>query len=401
MKVAINGVGIAGPTLAYWLRRGNHEPVMFERATKPRTGGYLIDFWGLGYDIAQRMGILPTLTEAGYLVNSLRMLDADGHQVAALDVEPMRRLLHGRFISVARTDLAAVLLHACGDTRTHFGVTIAGIAPEEDGVVVKLSNGTLERFDLVIGADGLHSRVRELAFGSTSQFERSLDCYVAAFRIPGYAHREELTYVSHTVPERQVGRVSLRNDETMVILICRAHLIGDDPPRRQQRAALRRAFANMAWEVPQMLDAMERADEVYFDRVSQMHLPRWSGPRVGLVGDAAACVSLLAGEGAGLAMVESFVLAGELHRAGSDVARALEMYEQRLRTLVLAKQAAALRYRSFFSPRTSLALHVRNLAVRSMSLPFLAKRFISRSLHDRFELPDYFDAGSCETTERD
>jgi len=397
MKVAINGLGIAGPTLAYWLRRGGHETVLFEKAGAPRTGGYLVDFWGVGYDIAERMGVLPALKQSGYLMKALRMVDSVGREVAGLDLGPMRAMLHGRFISVARTDLAAALVRACGDVPIYFGISIAGIARNTDGVSVKLSDGSRDHFDLVIGADGLHSRVRDLTYGSTAQFERRLDCYVAAFRIPGYPHRDELIYVSHTAPDRHVGRVSLRNDETLILLLCRSRVIKGDLPRKKRRAALRNAFGNMEWEVPQILDAMETADDLYFDGVSQMRLPHWYAPRVGLVGDAAACVSFLAGEGAGLAMLEAYVLAGELHRAQTDIDRALAMYDQRLRAFVASKQDAALRLRSFFMPQTSLAVGIRNLAVRSLSLPFLARRFISRSLQDRFELPDYFEVDSSRT----
>jgi len=210
---------------------------------------------------------------------------------------------------------------------------------------------------------------------------------VAAFRIPGYPHRDELTYVSHTVAGRQVGRVALRNDATLVLLVCRAELLGPDPPRERHKAALRRAFGDMRWEVPAILDAMEQVDDVYFDRVSQIHLPHWTAGRIGLLGDAAACPSLLAGEGTGLAVLEAYVLAGELHRAGGDVTRAFSAYQARLHSFVTAKQKAALRFRGFFAPRTAVGLRVRKLAVKALSVPFLAKRLVARSVRDGFGLP--------------
>ena len=145
----------------------------------------------------------------------------------------------------------------------------------------------------------------------------------------------------------------------------------------------------MRWEVPEILDGLDRADSIYFDRVSQIHLPRWSSGRVGLLGDAAACPSLLAGEGTGLAMLEAYVLAGELHRAGADHVRAFAQYERRLRRFVAAKQRAALRLRGFFTPRNRLSLGIRNLAVRALARPFIAKRLLARSLRDDFELPQY------------
>jgi 2-polyprenyl-6-methoxyphenol hydroxylase-like FAD-dependent oxidoreductase len=402
MRVAINGIGVAGPTLAYWLRRSGHEPVLFEKAPALRTGGYLIDFWGLGYEIAERMGLIADLRERGYLMQRMRMVDGHGREEASLDVAPMRELLHDRFISIARADLAAAIFGACDGIPAHFGMSTRGIAQDRDGVTATLSDGRQERFDLVIGADGLHSQVRELVFGPEAQFEQPLDCYVAAFRLSGYPRRDELTYVSHTVRQRQVGRVALRNDETLVLLICRAELIGGDPPPGQQKAALRRAFGDMRWEVPDLLDAMEEVDELYFDRASQIHLPRWTAGRVGLLGDAAACPSLLAGEGTGLAMMEAYVLAGELHRAGGDIARAFAAYEARLRAFVTAKQRAALRLRGFFVPRTALALKVRSLAVHALAVPLFTKRLLGRTLRDDLELPEYLGGGDRERrTHRD
>jgi 2-polyprenyl-6-methoxyphenol hydroxylase-like FAD-dependent oxidoreductase len=392
VRVAINGAGVAGPTLAYWLRRSGHEPVLFERAPRPRTGGYLIDFWGLGYEIAERMGLVRTLRERCYLMERLRMVDGDGREEAALDLAPMRELLEERFISLARADLAAALLGACDGVPARFGVGVTAVEQGGDGVIVTLSDGGEERFDLVVGADGLHSRVRELVFGPEAQFERSLGCYVAAFRIPGYPRRDELTYVSHTVPRRHVARVALRGGETLVLLVCRAELIDGDPPPERQKGALRQAFGGLRWEVPDILDGMDEAGDLYFDRVSQIHLPRWSSGRVGVLGDAAACASFLAGEGAGLAMIEAYVLAGELHRAGGDLTRAFAAYEARLRPFVTAKQQAALRFRNFFVPATGRSLALRNMAVNALRFRFLAKRWLARSLHDDLELPEYLPA---------
>jgi 2-polyprenyl-6-methoxyphenol hydroxylase-like FAD-dependent oxidoreductase len=145
----------------------------------------------------------------------------------------------------------------------------------------------------------------------------------------------------------------------------------------------------MKWEVPEILDRMERADDLYFDRVSQIHLSSWTVANVALVGDAAACASLLAGEGTGLAMVEAYVLAGELHRAGGRMPAARAGYEARLRDFVTAKQKAALRLRQFFAPRTALALRLRDLAVNALALPGVGPYLLTRSLRDDLVLPDY------------
>ncbi|HUH95158.1 MAG TPA: FAD-binding domain [Casimicrobiaceae bacterium] len=391
MKIAINGIGIAGPTVAYWLRRFGHEPVLFEKAAALRSGGYLIDFWGLGYAVAERMGILANLRARGYEMRWMRMVARDGREEARVDLSPVRKALHGRFISIARSDFARALFEACDGIPARFGVSIAGIERHEAGSVAALSDGTREHFDVIVGADGLHSDVRALAFGPEARFERFLDCYIAAFRVRGYRQRDELTYVSHTMRRRQVARVSLRDDETLVLFVWRPEDTGADAPRcgEEQRAAVRRAFGDMGWETPELLGAMEHAIDFYFDRVSQIHMPRWSAGTVVLLGDAVACPSLLAGEGTGLAMLEAYVLAGELHRANSDTPRAFAAYERRLRRLVTARQDSAAWFRGFFAPETTLGLAVRSLAVHAFGLPFVAKPLVARSLRDDLELPEY------------
>src|SRR3954471_12243136 len=147
MRVAINGMGIAGPTLAYWLRRSGHDPVLFERAPAVRTGGYLIDFWGLGYEIAERMGIVPTLRERGYEMQRLQMIDGHGHEEAQMELTPLYEAQRGRFISVARTDLASALAGACAGIPIHFNCSISAIAKDGARSLVTLTDGRQERFD--------------------------------------------------------------------------------------------------------------------------------------------------------------------------------------------------------------------------------------------------------------
>jgi 2-polyprenyl-6-methoxyphenol hydroxylase-like FAD-dependent oxidoreductase len=399
MKVAINGIGVAGPTLAYWLRKFGHDPVLFEESAVVRTGGYLIDFWGLGYEIAQRMNLIATLRERCYEMERLRMIARDGRKQADVDLAPMRDALQGRFISVARADLAAALLGSCSGIPAHFGLSITAIEQDAAGCTATLSDGRQERYDLVVGADGLHSQLRALVFGPEADFEQFLDCHVAAFRVRGYPHRDELTYVSHTVARRHASRVSLRDDETLVLFVCRAELANGNVPRDREsrKAILREAFDGMGWEVPELLDSMDAADDIYFDRVSQIWLPRWATGRVALLGDAAASPSLLAGEGAGLAMLEAYVLAGELHRANGDFALAFATFEGRLRAFVAAKQKSALWFRGFFAPDTAMGLAVRNVVVHALALPFIGRPLLARSFHDDFELPEY---DTCFTFQR-
>jgi 2-polyprenyl-6-methoxyphenol hydroxylase-like FAD-dependent oxidoreductase len=390
VRIAINGIGVAGPTLAWWLRRYGHEPVLFEKAPKLRTGGYIIDFWGVGYDVAERMGIQPTLFEQGYMMQALRMLSEDGRIVASLDVSTFRSLLKDRYVSIARGDLASTVYHACGDVQSRFGLSIVGIDQRESNIRVRLSDNSEADFDLVVGADGLHSPIRTLAFGPESKFEHPMGCCVAAFDLPGYRPRDELVYLSCTIPKRQVFRIAIRNDVTSFLFVFREELLPTQPGTLgERRDALREVFRDMRWEVPQILARLDEVDDIYFDRVSQIRMDRWSSGRVVLIGDAAACVSLLAGEGTGLAMTEAYVLAGELQRAGGDCAVAFREYESKLRPFLQSKQRAALRMTGFFAPKTSWGMFLRNLATKLSGKPLLAKVFLGAALRDDFRLPDY------------
>jgi 2-polyprenyl-6-methoxyphenol hydroxylase-like FAD-dependent oxidoreductase len=390
MKVLVSGAGIAGPTLAHWLLHGGHEPTLVEHAPAFRTGGYVIDFWGVGYRVAERMGIERAVLDAGYRVHALRSVDDAGRIRSTLDTDVFQRVAGGKFTSLPRGDLAA-LVYATIDGRVEalFGNSIAEIEEHDAGVRVAFEHGAERGFDLVVGADGLHSNVRRLVFGPEADYERFLGCRVAACVVEGYRPRDELVYVTHNVPNRQVGRFALRGDRTMFLFVFRSDAtdIPDDIAAR--KAVLRREFADAGWECPAILDAMESADELYFDVVSQILMPGWSRGRIALLGDAAACVSLLAGEGTGLAMTGAYVLAGELHRADGDWRRAFAAYEAKMRPFVRGKQDAARKYLAFFATRTRFGIWLRDMGMRIANHPSLADMFVGRGLRDDFDLPEY------------
>jgi 2-polyprenyl-6-methoxyphenol hydroxylase-like FAD-dependent oxidoreductase len=392
MKIAINGCGIAGPALAWWLRHYGHEPLLIEQSPRMRQGGYAIDFWGLGFDICEKMALIPRLREAGYRVGEVRFVDDDGRREGGFQVEAMARLTKGRFISLRRSDVSAALYEAPGGkVETLFGDSVSAFEDRGDRVHIEFAHAAPREVDLLIGADGLHSGVRALAFGPEERFEKFLGYYVAAFDLSGYRPRDELVYVSHAEPGRQISRFSMRDDRTLILMVFRKELMDGPEPQDDaaRKAALRRIFANSGWETAAILDAMEDVSGIYFDRVSQIHMPDWSKGRVGLIGDAAAAVSLLAGEGTGLAITEAYVLAGELHRAGGDHAAAFARYQHLLKPFLAGKQKSAETFASSFAPRTRLGIAFRNLVMRLMGVPLVADWFIGRSLRDDLDLPDY------------
>jgi len=392
MKIAISGAGIAGPTLAFWLHRSGHEVTLIEKAPRLRGGGYMIDFWGVGYAVAERMGILGAVLEAGYPVREIRLLDRRGRKVGGFSADVFRRMTDGHFTSLPRGDLARIA-YAAVENRVEsiFDDSIRGLDEHASGVRVALAHGVERDFDLVIGTDGLHSSVRTQVFGRQARFEKPLGYRVAAFTVAGYRPRHELVYVSYSVPGRQVARFAMRHDRTMFLFVFRADLVRDAQADNATdcKAQLRDVFADAGWECPRILDEMEAVDELYFDRVSQIRMQAWSKGRVMLLGDAAACVSLLAGEGSGLAMTEAYVLAGELQRARGDYREAYCRCEDRLRPFIAQKQAAAVNFAAAFAPATATGVWIRNFISKLLDFRPLADRFVGRDLRDDFDLPDY------------
>lgn len=363
-----------------------------------RTGGYVIDFWGAGFEVADRMGLLPEIQRQGYLVREVRVVNGAGERIAGFPTESMARMTRGRFVSIPRGDLTAILFRSVeGRVETIFGDTIDAIEQPGHGARVTLRHGGCREFDLVIGADGQHSRVRQLVLGDESEFEQYLGYKAAAFEAAGYGRRDELVYVLYTQVGQQIARFSLRGGRTMFLCTFRDDEYEIPKDRDEQKALLQRRFANAGWECAEMLDALAGSEELYFDRVSQIRIQpphgsshgSWSRGRVTLAGDAASCVSLLAGQGSALAMVAAYILAGELACSSGDYASAFDRYQERFGPFVLRKQQAALAFAGFFAPKSKLAMFLRNRVMNLMSIPWIAELAMGRDVVDRIEIPDY------------
>ena len=394
MRVLISGAGIAGPTLAFWLNHYGFTPTIIETAPKLRSGGYIIDFWGGGFDVAERIGLIPDIYDKGYVVRELRVVGPTGERIAGFPVDSFAHLTRGRYISLPRGELSVAIFNKIADkVETIFGDSVQSIYQSEKRVEVTLEQGGRREFDLVIGADGLHSRIRELVFGDESLFEKYLGYKVAAFEVEGYRPRDELIYVMYTEVGQQVARFALNSDRTMFLLTFADGSAAIPKDISTQKALLRKKFGSSGWECPRILDALDSSDNLYFDRVSQIRMEGqpnlWTRRRVTLVGDAACCVSLLGGQGSALAMVAAYILAGELHRANGDYIRAFGLYQKQFAPFVLHKQKVAMRFASLFGPKSRFSLLLRNQVFNLLRVDWIANRVFGRNFMDEIQLDGY------------
>ncbi|HVY67007.1 MAG TPA: FAD-binding domain [Gammaproteobacteria bacterium] len=391
MRILVCGAGIAGPTLAFWLRKHGFQPTVVERAPRLRTGGHIIDFWGAGFEVAERMGLVAEILHRGYEFKEVREVDRHGRRVGGFAVGGfVRGISGGRFTSLPRSELAALIFGALGDgVETIFDDSIVEIDDLGPEVRVRFERTPPRTFDLVIGADGLHSVVRRLVFREDARVERYLGLKVAACTVAGYRPRDEGVYVTHTDVGEQVGRFAMRDDRTMLLFVFAdpSPDVPEDLPT--QKARLRERFSGAGWECPQMLDALDPADTLYMDRVSQIRMDRWTSGRVALVGDAAFCVSLLGGQGSALAMTAAYILAGELKRANGDHGAAFARYHERLGAFVAGKQQAAVKLTTFFAPRSRFGLFLRNQITTLLAIPSITRFAVGREFRDRITLPEY------------
>ncbi|MBS2533088.1 FAD-dependent monooxygenase [Catenulispora sp. NF23] len=361
--VLICGAGIAGSTLAYWLARAGLRPTVVERSPGTRSSGNPVDVRGPAVPVTEAMGVLPQLRAAATAATTVTLLAASGRRIARMPAPAARG--RGGEVEIARADLAAILYEAARpDAEFLFGDSITALHADATGVDVCFDHAPDRRFDLVIGADGLHSTVRRLAFGPERDHVHHLGLYVATLPLGRPAeHADEV--LLHNTPGR-LASIHPARGEAIAAFIFRGPALPDLDYRdtERHRGIVLDAYAGAGWEVPRLLDALRKADDFFFDAVSAVRLDTWSRGRIALVGDAASCVSLL-GDGSSLAIAGAHTLADALANH-DDVAEALRGYEHRHRKLVAPKQRNIGFAAGMLVPKTRLGVDARNLAARVM-----------------------------------
>lgn len=369
-KALISGASIAGPALGYWLAEAGWDVTVVERAPALRSSGYPVDIRGTAVDVIRRMGLHDDVTAAGYEHSRLALLTPGGRRLCTLDFGKLLSDSNFGDLEITRGALSEILYRASADRVEYvFGDSIAALSETVTGVEITFNSGRAQIFDVVIGADGIHSNVRSLAFGDESQFIRHLGPYVAVWDLPAglftpgegflYSHPGRTAFVEYPDDQR-VARAFLA-------FVHPAPGTVDRRDRSALVAAVRHAFGDDAWRTEEIIDTLPGADDVYFDTVSQVHMDTWSCGRVALVGDAAYAPSFLSGQGTSIALAGAYILAGELARHDRPE-QAFDAYERRLRHYVSTNQKLALRKDSTVITRTRRQLWRRNLALCSVPL---------------------------------
>ena len=390
-SVLISGGGIAGPSLAYWLGMSGYAVTVVERAPGLRTSGAsAVDFRGDQLALLARMGVLDEIRACQTGMGDQAVIDSAGRRLSTFP----SALFSGE-VEIERGDLGRILYDHSKDAAQYvFGDHITALAQAPDGVDVTFARGPARRFDLVIGADGMHSAVRRLAFAEEDRYRHDLGLAVAGFTVPNTFGLDHSGLI-YNEPGRLAMVASGRDPARAAVgLMFTATLPDYDWHDTEDcKRLVAEHFAGAGWQVPALLAALHDAPELYFDTISQIRMDRWSAGRVVLLGDAAWCPGP-GGNGTGHAILGAYTLAGELALAGGDHLAACRRYEQIMRNPVAKSQKQAAGAARFLTPATERKIRNRNRTFRILSAPamrgvfgWLAKRTTNTGTLRDYPLP--------------
>jgi 2-polyprenyl-6-methoxyphenol hydroxylase-like FAD-dependent oxidoreductase len=400
MRILVSGASIAGPVLAYWLSRHGFDVTVVERApTLRKTGGHAVDLFRPAMEISEKMGILPRIEALATETDRLTMHREGRARPIEVDLTKIYGAASDRHVEIMRDDLSEIYYDAGRDDVEYlFGDSITAI--DNDGEVT-FEGTPARRFDVIVGADGLHSNVRRLTFGEEAGLTRFLGGYLAVVSAP-----RTLANLGEMIGHVGVGRLAAiytaeHLDDARAVFLFRSkeELDCDHRDSLRQKELLRDAFAGMHPQVDRWLEEIDRTPAFYFDAISQLRLDRWSRRRVTLVGDAGYCPGPAVGGSTSLAVLGAYVLAGELARAGGDHLRAFAAYEMQMREPVHFSRGFARTAAKGLIPGSRAGVWALSRGVQLASLmPAPLSRALAElntkglRLHDSMQVPDYSGA---------
>ncbi len=397
VRILVSGASIAGPVLAYWLSRYGYAVTVVERAPVLRkTGGHAVDLFRPAMEISERMGVLPRVEALATGTKHLVVTREGTTREVGIDLTKVFSAVSDRHVEIMRDDLSEIYHDAARDDVEYvFGDRITEISPAGS---VTFAHGAPRRFDLVIGADGLHSGVRRLVFGDEARHTHLAGAYLAVLSVPKELGRDGQMRM-HLGVDREAAVYGARHliDARAVFLFrSRQETEHDHRDVPRQKELLRIAFAGMHPDVDRWLDELERTAAFYFDSITQLRLDSWSRGRVTLVGDAGYCPGPAVGGSTSLAVLGAYVLAGELAAAGGDHERAYPAYEREMGELVRRSRAFARGVAKTLIPGSALGVRALVGGARLLSaLPTPIGRAVAKAndkglrLHDSVHVKDY------------
>lgn len=337
-KILVTGAGVGGPAVCYWLKRFGFSPVLIERSPKIRKGGQGLDIRGVAIDIVKRMGIYEKICNMRTQVELGRYVDAKGN---ILHEEKGERFAfrQGEDVEINRGDLVEILIQAIEGVPCHFNQWIDSIKQSDNDVEVQFKDGRTEHYDLVIGADGLHSKTRCMVFNDDEYKLTNLGLYFSVFSIPNYLNLNH-TEVQFEANQKLISLTSDKNPKMAEAAFCfrTQNVLNNIRDENKQQRFLRDTFQDFGWETSKILKLMSDSDNFYFDSVTQVEMKSWTKGRVALLGDAGYSASPISGQGNNLTLVGAYVFAGELKQADGNYHRAFNRYNELLHPFVEANQ---------------------------------------------------------------
>lgn len=371
-RVLISGGGIAGLSLGILLYEQGWDPLIIERDPALRTEGYITDIFGTGWDVAERMGIIDEIKSIRYPMDYLEYINHAGKPFISIPRSRISKAFGGKYNTLRRSDLERILFERARSIGlgVRFSTVVRSLEDTGPEVEVEFEDNSRDSFALVFGADGIHSRIRHLAFGPEEQFDRFLGAYVAAFHTANkYGINDSIKFFEEIDHLMAVYPITDRLITT--IYVFRQGKAGFVPPE-ERLPLVRNKFKSAGWISQQILSDIDPSALIFLDALTQIVMPSWSKGRIALLGDACGCLTFVAGQGSHMAMGGAYVITHELERHHGEHRAAFSAYEKLLQPVIRKKQAKAASFVKIFIPSASFQMWPRRIAIRLLfSRPFI------------------------------